>query len=107
VRDRYLGSVEPRLSALATVVSAAHQCVRCLVEPDLRHIMLLDAQPALGWHRVRELDGGMLSTSEIGATRARWRSCCSTCCAKPRWRSPAPTISPPRSARSLAGSAEC
>jgi AcrR family transcriptional regulator len=40
------------------------------VEPGLQRIMLLDAEPVLGWHRMRQLEGGLLSMMEAGIARA-------------------------------------
>ena len=41
----------------------------CL-EPGLRQIMLIDAEPAVGWQRMRELESGLLSMMEAGIGRA-------------------------------------
>jgi AcrR family transcriptional regulator len=41
----------------------------CL-EPGLQQIMLLDAEPAVGWDRMRQLESGLLSMMETGIGRA-------------------------------------
>jgi AcrR family transcriptional regulator len=41
----------------------------CL-EPGLQQIMLLDAEPAVGWDRMRELESGLLLMMETGIGRA-------------------------------------
>ncbi|GAS92877.1 TetR/AcrR family transcriptional regulator [Mycolicibacterium brisbanense] len=84
-RELFAATFEQVASDLAEIVGAAYArkrdswrafeagCITFLeacLDPGVRQIMLLDAEAALGWERVRELESGMLTSSATAIARA-------------------------------------
>ncbi|WP_458318771.1 TetR/AcrR family transcriptional regulator [Mycolicibacterium brisbanense] len=84
-RELFAAVFEQVASDLAEIVGAAYArkrdswrafeagCIAFLeacLDPGVRQIMLLDAEAALGWERVRELESGMLTSSATAIARA-------------------------------------
>jgi AcrR family transcriptional regulator len=84
-RELFAAVFEAESLRLGEVVTAAYgrkrdswrafeaACIAWLeacLDPGVRQIMLLDAEPVLGWARVRELEGSMLAMSEIAIKAA-------------------------------------